>query len=198
MAVWLSNLLERQTMLRPLDLARYRASSASLMSVSTLLRQSGLMLATPMLTVTWMGLPGSRSAFWQCACEAVQPATRPCLRGLGEQHHEFFAAVAGREVGNAEGIRQNHTDAAQNRVSGLVAVVVVDTFEVVQVEHQQGKIVAMALVAFDLFGQPLVETGAVVDFGQAVVFGLGFGLCVEQGVLRARARWFMAARMVWT
>ncbi len=90
-------------------------------------------------------------------------------RGLGEQQHEFLAAVARRQIGGAQRARlQRRGHLLQADVAGGVAKRVVVQLEVVDVEHDQRQRLAAADRAQPLLLEETVEAAAVGDLGQLV------------------------------
>ena len=63
---------------------------------------------------------------------------------------------------------QRRPDAAQQLVAGLVAVAVVELLEVVEVEHEQRELAAVAVDLGDLVVQVVDEGAVVVEAGEAV------------------------------
>ena len=85
-----------------------------------------------------------------------------------DQQGELFAAVTGRHVGLADDRLQGGADAFEQVVAGFVAVAVVEALEVVEVEHDQGELAAVAVGLGDLVVQVVGEGAVVVEAGQAV------------------------------
>ena len=69
------------------------------------------------------------------------------LAQVPEQHHEFVAADAGNDVGRAYLAQQCRRNRLEDRVTGGVAVPIVDRFEVVEIEIDERRARA---VAFDV------------------------------------------------
>src|SRR5919201_1382703 len=94
-----------------------------------------------------------------------------CERGFGQQHDELFAAHArGRiRVANAGG--NEACDAAQHFIADFVAELIVDALEVVDVEQHEGERPAVALVAYDLAGEDLIERTAVAQVRERIALG---------------------------
>ena len=88
--------------------------------------------------------------------------------GLGQDQHEFLAAVAADQVAGAEVFGDGLGDAAQDRVAGGVAIRVVDRLEVVDVDERDAQRSPVAGRALDLGEQVGEERLAVGDAGQAV------------------------------
>ncbi len=97
--------------------------------------------------------------------------------GLGEDQHEFLAAVAADHVAGAEVRAERLGDAAQDDVAGGVAVGVVDGLEVVDVDEGDRQRPLVAAGTLDLGEERGQEGAAVGHAGQAVerrqVVGLG-------------------------
>ena len=88
--------------------------------------------------------------------------------GLGQDQHEFLAAVASDQVAGTEVFGDGLGDAAQDRVTCGVAIRVVDRLEVVDVDERDAERTAIACRALDLGEQIGEERLAVCDAGQAV------------------------------
>lgn len=62
------------------------------------------------------------------------------LGGIGQQHREFFTAIADRQIGRAlERLSKSVGHTAQAVVAGRVPVLIVEPFEVVHIEHDQAR-----------------------------------------------------------
>ena len=88
--------------------------------------------------------------------------------GLGQDEHEFLAAVAADEVARAKVLGDRLGDPAQDDVAGGVAVGVVDRLEVVDVDEGDAQRALVARRALDLGEQGGEERLAVGDAGQPV------------------------------
>src|SRR6185295_10662841 len=99
--------------------------------------------------------------------------------GLGEEDGELLAAVAGDDVGLADGLAEGGGQVAEHLVPHLVAVGLVDVLEVVEVEEEQRQRVVVALGAAELLAEAVLEVAVVVDGGEPV----GDGETVEPGAL---------------
>jgi len=84
------------------------------------------------------------------------------------EHGELLAAVARRHVGVADRGAQGGADAAQKVVAGLVAVLVVELLEVVQVQHDERELAAVAVDLGDLVVQVVDERAVVVQAREPV------------------------------
>ena len=88
--------------------------------------------------------------------------------GLGEDEHEFLAAVAADEVARPEVLGDGLGDPAQDDVAGGVAVRVVDRLEVVDVDEGDAQRSLVARRPLDFGEQGGEERLAVGDAGQPV------------------------------
>ena len=88
--------------------------------------------------------------------------------GLGQDQHEFLAAVAAQQVAGAHVGAQELGDPAQDDVAGGVPVGVVDDLEMVDIDEGDRERSVVAGGSFDLGEQLGEERLAVEDAGQAV------------------------------
>ena len=88
--------------------------------------------------------------------------------GLGQDQHEFLAAVASDQVAGAEVFGDGLGDAAQDRVTCGVAIRVVDRLEVVDVDERDAERSSVAGRALDFGEQIGEERLAICDAGQTV------------------------------
>ena len=102
-----------------------------------------------------------------------RPPRRSSQVGVGEDHDELVAAVARDAVERAELAHERLHDLAQHRVAGLVAVVVVDELEVVEVDQQARERPAGAHRAADLLVQAPAHRAVVHAAGHRVGARLG-------------------------
>src|SRR5665647_894024 len=95
--------------------------------------------------------------------------------GVLQDDGELLAAVPGGHVHVLAQMRsQDLADGAQNAVAGGMPVEVVDTLEVVEVEHDQRKREAVAPRAHGLGAQLLEEVAVIVQAGESVGARLAF------------------------
>ncbi len=78
-----------------------------------------------------------------------------------DEHGELFAAVSCRDVGVAHHGAQRGPDTPERVVAGLVPVAIVEFLEVVEVEHDERELAAVAIALRDLMVE-IVDEGAVV------------------------------------
>ena len=90
---------------------------------------------------------------------------------LGQQDHEFIAALPAHRVGVAHAGEQALGGALQQFVPDRVAQRVVDVLEVIQIEEKQRELFLAPLRQADRLSQPVAEQDPVGQFGEAVVLG---------------------------
>ena len=88
------------------------------------------------------------------------------------QHHELVTADAGDDVGRPSGVGHPIGHLGQQRVADVVAGVVVDVLQLVEIEEQQRDVAARAADALERVGGVAQQQDAVGQSGQAVVGGL--------------------------
>ena len=86
-----------------------------------------------------------------------------------EQYGEFLASHAAHDVLSAQYLAQGLAEAAQQLVASRMAEAVVDLFEMVEIQHQNGE--GLAILAATLqYSLPLLHEGtACQHIGQKVV-----------------------------
>lgn len=97
--------------------------------------------------------------------------------GFFEEDSEFFAAVSGRDIDFADGGLEDLGDMVEDAVAGGVAVGVVDAFEVVDIEHEEGERAFEAASGFKLCVCAFHEGTVVEESGQSVTRGEVFHAC---------------------
>ena len=94
--------------------------------------------------------------------------------GIGDNDHEFLAAPAHDEIAVARGPLENAGETRQDRIAGIVAMAVVDRFEMVDIRHDDRMAVNLDARAFVKRRDTAVETAPVENAGQRIGFaGLG-------------------------
>ncbi len=88
-----------------------------------------------------------------------------------QHHHILVAADSGRRVGVAQGAGQAPGGFDQDLVARRVAQAVVEGLEAVEVEQQQGAVLAVAFGGNDTLLQPVQQQAAVGQAGKRVVEG---------------------------
>ena len=93
---------------------------------------------------------------------------------MGEQHHKFLSPVAGQQVRLAQTLAGDPAKAAKDFVATVMAVVVVDLLEMVQVDNRQVEAGVVTVGQGDFLFQPFQEMAAVVQAGEIIADGNGF------------------------
>ncbi len=133
------------------------------------------------------GFQAGAQLFCNAACGIVA--------GVGQQDDELLATQAPYQIGTAHGAGGQLRCLAQHGVACGVAPGVVDVFEVVQVQQQNGRGAALALGTAQLLAGEFDKGVAVVEAGEAVLAGQPFQLtlflfqcrlCLLQGVAQHR------------
>lgn len=99
--------------------------------------------------------------------------------GIGQDGNELFAAQAGNVVDVTEIVAKAACGTVQNCISPIVAMGIVDGFEAVEVEDDQGESGAPAAGDVDGFGADLLERAAIEQAGKRVSLRLPFELKLE-------------------
>ena len=110
---------------------------------------------------------GSQEARGQLLGDALALAARQVL----EQERELVAALAGQQVLGPDDGAQAVGDDAQQRVAGLMAPLLVDAAEVVDVDLQQRQLGLVHARAMHRGAQLVVQRRAVGQAGERVVVG---------------------------
>ena len=157
---------------RPPALARYIAMSASRSSASGLSRVS-VEMAMPMLAVDATSAAGARRLALDGRGDAIGQLNR--LIGIVDvlaQHDELVAAEPGDRVARSQDALDPVRHLHQQGIALVVAVLVVDRFEAVEVAEQHRQRPARALAAGQCELQPVEQRRAVRHPGERVVLGL--------------------------
>ena len=93
-------------------------------------------------------------------------------RGLGEDQHEFLAAIAAEDVAGANAPRDETRQLTEHGIAHPVAVRVVDRLEAVDVHEGHRQWLGVARRALDLTDERAEQRFAVRDSGQAIAGGL--------------------------
>nr|GEU28405.1 hypothetical protein [Tanacetum cinerariifolium] len=95
------------------------------------------------------------------------------LRAAGaHDDDEFLAAEPAGGIGRARPARQQFPQRAQHFIARAVSIRVVDGLEVVDVDHDDGKLLAAAGSQADLLVQHFIEKPPVVEVGQRIAYHL--------------------------
>lgn len=97
---------------------------------------------------------------------------------VGEHHGEFVTARAGELVADADELHQTLIDPRYQSVRHQVAVALVATFEVIQIEQQHGQRTAVSAGVPDLLIELLHEDGRAGQLGEHVHRRKAFHLLV--------------------
>ena len=125
-----------------------------------------------MLTVT-VRPPIFGCEIWLSALQTCfGPASGRGVVAIGAEHDELLAAVAGHQIARPAGTLQQRGQALDHVVARLMAVVVVDQLEAVEVAHQQAARDLLLLVGGDEHGVNAVEFRPIGHLGQRILRGL--------------------------
>ena len=91
-----------------------------------------------------------------------------------EDDGEFLASIPRDPVVNPDALAENLGHGLQGRIPGLVAVLGVESLEMVQVEHEQGKGDAETPELGNARGHFLIEIPAVEQPGQGILVSAVF------------------------
>ena len=84
------------------------------------------------------------------------------------QHHEFLTAQTAEHIGAPQPVANAFAHRLQNPIAHGMPVLVVDAFEVVDVEHDHRQLAAATLDPSHFSGQAFLEITAVMNAGQRV------------------------------
>ena len=108
--------------------------------------------------------------------------------GLRQRHGHLLTAVPGRLVDLARRLAQHAGDLLQDEIALEMPVRVVDVLEVVDVEHDQAHLLAVAAGALDLDGHDLLEAAVVEQARELVGHRLPLHGFVQVDVLDGHRR----------
>jgi hypothetical protein len=100
----------------------------------------------------------------------------------GKDEHELFATDAAGNVGFANHGAQEYRKFAEHRVAAGVAVAVVEELEEVEVENDDGEVVAGARVTGELDFSGGLQSATIEELGERVDHGLAIEMDEEAGV----------------
>ena len=130
-----------------------------------------------METVALTFVPSWRSEGEHARCSPVSlVATGKHLLfiGVGEDHDEFIPAVPRKDVPVPQCVVNSVGDAGQEAVAENMPVRIVDIFEVVEVDDEQGEFFVVPLGPPDFVSEQFPEEPLVVEVGQRVSRGVVF------------------------
>ena len=120
--------------------------------------------------------------------EALEQPLRISAVRLREQHAEAPAADTAGEIAGAADVAQHLGDLREDAVSREMADAGVDRRQAVDVEHEQGELLATSSRAPDLAVEQRMECRPVVEVGERIALGDGIGLAKLERRLECRAR----------
>ena len=162
------------TQLRPASFEAYNAASARPTIVSSV--SSPAACAAPMLIVTRILAVGTvELRRGNCLPQVGQGPLHVGDRRAIEDQGELFAAVSGDSFAVSQHAPQHAARAAEDFVTRLVPVGIVEPFEFVQVDHGQRERLARSAEFGHATGDIRLEGAAVADQGEGVGAGLGSG-----------------------
>ncbi|MNP01980.1 hypothetical protein D3C76_938130 [compost metagenome] len=84
------------------------------------------------------------------------------------QDHELLSAQTTEHIGAAQTLTDALAQAAQHMIAHRMTKLVVDAFEVIDIQHDDRQVLIVALSALKLDLQTLLEIAPVMDTGQRV------------------------------
>ena len=123
----------------------------------------------PMLVVTMRFCPAIRNGSLRQLTSFSATMMAPRILKLGEDEDEFVAAHAGDGVGLAELSADPLGKAPENTVAGVVAIRVLNLFEVIHIQRKQCQWLARSRGQGDGLLEPILEKHAVGKSGERVV-----------------------------
>ena len=105
----------------------------------------------------------------ELAAQLVQPL-QGCFAGrLGQQHRELLPPVPADEIGLAQTLAQEASQARQHSIARRVAQPVVDLLEMVDIDHRHGQGVPVAPCAGDLHVELFHQARVVRESREAIL-----------------------------
>src|SRR3990167_2319258 len=83
--------------------------------------------------------------------------------------NKFIPSVTTDGIGIAQACLKILPDTAQQYISGFMAVLIIDLFEIIEINKIEGNLVAVALSAKECLGETIVHRGSIESSGQCVV-----------------------------
>ena len=112
--------------------------------------------------------------FSKLAAQALKSGLTGSLGGMGKQHHEFFTAIAGQQVRLAQALAGDTGKPGEDLVATVMAVVIVDLLEMVQIDNRQVQRRVVAVGEGELFFQPFQKMAAVIQPGEIIAYRNSF------------------------
>ena len=104
--------------------------------------------------------------------DLLEALARVRERGVGQDEHELLSAVATGDVALAQVLAQHPARLAQHQIARIVPERVVESLEVVQVEHREAERGIPAQGAMQLAGEGVLEVAPVEQSRQRIARGL--------------------------
>jgi hypothetical protein len=116
--------------------------------------------------------------------QALADLLRSVQGRVRQEGDEFLATPTTGEVGCTQAFRHARRHFAQNFVTDAVTVVIVDEFEMIQIEYQDRQRFAVSARLFERTLRLCIEMAAIGDAGQCVLFGKALELALGQPPFR--------------
>ena len=115
----------------------------------------------------------------QTVAKALRDLGGVGVRCAGKDGDELFATEPGDVVNLAEIVAEATRGVREDGIAAVVAMLVVDGLEAVEVEDDEGEVGASAARVFECVATDLFESSAVEQAGEGVGLGLGFELMLK-------------------
>ena len=96
-------------------------------------------------------------------------------RGARQNDDKFLPSVARQKIITAHHLSERFRHRQENTIAHRMPIGVIDGFEIIDIQDQDGEILAMQQVAFHQRLQVVVKGPAVIDPGQSVALGFFLG-----------------------
>jgi len=116
--------------------------------------------------------------------DAVGDATRFVFAGFRQNEGKFIAAVSRGSVNGAAVNPEDVGESADGAAADEMAVIIIDCFQAIEIEEQDGKRTAGAVGAFRLVFQNVEETAVVGETGEGIADGKMVDLFKEPRVVK--------------
>ena len=102
-----------------------------------------------------------------CA-KLIRRLQRYCDACLRQHQRKLVPAVAHQNIALAGLFFQNACDLSQHRIAPMMAILIIDLLEIVDVDHHQRQRPAISFGPLEFMSQPLFEHSLVVEAGQRI------------------------------